>query len=990
MELPVAPMPSVTSNAAVHPGPEDVPAESAAAKARDALRVLRPDTSEAQLALAEALGTHAPALLPLVLADPSVLDDVQARPLDRTDDRDEIRKQFAVCAEANDEATLHRLLRQTRHRAMVRIALREVLRYADIDQTASELAVVGSAALDAALSACRHQLVQRFGDALHSSDPNVPIAVSALGMGKLGGGELNFGSDVDLIFFYDTDDGQVGDGLEVTVHDFFTRLVRLATKALSQVTEHGFVFRVDLRLRPEGSQGPLANSLASAERYYTTFGRTWERGALLRGRPVAGDPAFGEVVVDALRPFVFQRSVDPSIAAEMHGLTRRSRRDLAVDDARNVKLGRGGIREAEFFVQSLQLIWGGRHPELQVAGTMEGLRRLRSLGLVTHSDAEQLETSWALLRRVEHRIHMVAGYQTHDLPEPRGLFAASLGFDDSEALDDALSSAREIVKDLYDSLLEDTDEQTDDPDLGRLIDRLFDGDAARLAEMAERLFAQDDVDEVVAHLTRLARWTRSPFGPVGRQSHPQLARVLLREVLDAADPVMALSHLADFFLRGGSGFARSLEAEPRLTRRLIGLFGSSPTLAELLVGHPETLGELLAGASLPSAEQVARAHDDGAVQRADIEDFVAWLRRLRREHLLRVGLAQIGGELDERGSQLALSALADAQVRASLHYAARETIAKLGQPDATCDGFVVVGMGKLGGGELGFTSDLDLIFLYEGDGETANGRSHVELFSRIAQRTMRLLSQADAEGPGYEVDARLRPSGAQGLLVTSIDSFERYHQTRAQPWERQALVRARPVAATIGADEMAGRVARLLEETAYGQGEPEVGRLVALRARMQRELAGERPDRYHPKLGFGGLVDIEFLVQWLQMRHGSEPSVRRRHTTGAIEALRRLAERGSKEPGLTDHEAEALLDAYAFFRRVEQAAGLLDPASGGALRLDGPRGRVVARALDFRERDGVPPVDVLRAFWQRRATEVRTLFEARLAPVGEPPPWRES
>ena len=925
--------------------------------------------------LLEALESHAPALAPLIHADGALLDDVQARPLERRDDREAIEQAFDF--EALDEADLHRRLRRVRHRAMVRIALREILGLADIDQTARELATVAGAALDAALRAHRGWLAARFGDAMRADGQ--PIPLTALGMGKLGGGELNFGSDVDLVFFYGTDEGQVGEGLDLSVHDFFTRLVRAVSRAIGEITEDGYVFRVDLRLRPEGSQGPLANSLASAERYYAEFGRTWERGALLRARPVAGDPTFGDEVLAMLAPFIFRRSVDPTLADAMHEMMAKTRRDLRVDEARDVKLGRGGIREAEFFVQTLQLIWGGQHRELRVANTIEGLRRLRALGLVTHQDAEALETAWALLRRIEHRIHMSTGYQTHDLPAEREPFARSLGFEDREAFEDALRSARAIVADLFDSLVDDPAGTGEHDGLGFVLDALEAASAGeddadeRLRAGAPLVVGDADPDEAHAHLRRLTRIRRGPFGVRGPR---RLATRLLREVREAAEPALALRFLADFLARGGAGYTRALAEEPRLARRLIGLFGQSPTLAELLCGHPETLGAVFAGGSLPTPEEVERAHSTDRPR--EVEDFVAWLRRLRREQLLRIGLAWIGQELAPRDTQRALSRLADAQLAAATDVAWREITTRMGEPASS---LVVVAMGKLGGGELGFTSDLDLLFLYSRDGETEKGRAHVEVLARVAQRTLRLLSQPDAEGPGYEVDTRLRPSGSQGLLVSSLAGFERYQRDRAEAWERQALLRARVVHA-LGADaEAAADQARtIIEQAAFGMGPPEAERMAELRRRMQLELAREQADRYHPKLGFGGLVDIEFLVQWLQMRHGSDPTVRQRHTLDAIDALRAAG-------SLSDADAEVLADGYRFFRRVEQCTGLLDPTGDGGLQMGGRRARAVTRALGRRERDGVDAMEVFAREWRTRAEACRALFERTLAPVGAPACW---
>ncbi|MEZ4253094.1 MAG: hypothetical protein R3B99_33210 [Polyangiales bacterium] len=941
-----------------------------AQRAREAFAEVAPHSDAEARDLAGAIGAHAPSLFAWVLADPSILDDVRRRPLDRADEASALAASFAPIADLEDGPELLSALRKARHRAMVRIALREVLGLADVDRTAEELAVLASVALDAALVACRRSAEARHGAAVDERGNPVPLV--ALGMGKLGGGELNLGSDVDLIFFYETDDAEVRGGErggELSVHELFARVVRRTSRALAEVTEDGFVFRVDLRLRPEGSRGPLANSLASAERYYESFGRPWERAALLRARPVAGDRAFGERVLEALRPFVWRRSVDPSIAQEMRAMVERSRRELHAGDD-DVKLGRGGIREAEFFVQTLQLVWGGRHAALRVSGTIEALRRLRTLGYVTHGDADALETAWALLRRVEHRIHMVAGYQTHALPAARDELGRSLGFASAEAFDAALARERKVVAKLFDSLVDEG--SRGENRYATLIEHAAEAAPDELAERLAALVPVEDPDEAVVHLQRLVRAPESPFGALGRARRPGFAASLLSEVRLAPDPLLALRYLTDLFLRGGSGYDAMLEQEPRLARRLVGLFGRSPMLAELLVSHPESLGEIFAGASAPTDAELVAAHG-ALVSAEDVEGFVAELRRVRREQLVRVGLAFVGQELGSRDVQRRLSTLAETQVdRAFGSRSPSRKRVSAGQERH----------GRRGHGQArGRRARLHVrprprlpLRRRRRDG----GRAHTWSSSPVAQRTLRLLSQLDAEGPGYEIDTRLRPSGSHGLLVVSRTAFERYHASAAEGWERQALVRARVVAASTAS--FAADIDVLLDRTAYAGSAPDPARMVELRTRMQRELAGEKAHRYHPKLGFGGLVDIELATQWLQLRHGDDPRVHRRHTLDALDAL---------APHVGGAITEAWRDGYRFLCSVEQTIALLDASGDGGLVFGGPRSAAVARALGVRERDGRSASESLRSAWERRAEEVRAHFERCLGPVAADAPWAE-
>jgi glutamate-ammonia-ligase adenylyltransferase len=978
--------------------------------------------------LVATLGEHAPGLVGLALGDLDLAADVLHRPLERADTTESLRETFlSACDDLDDGPELLRTLRRLRHRAVVRIALREVLRLADVDQTSREMAALASACTEAALRACMRSAVARRGE---PRDPEGnPVPLVALGMGKLGGGELNLGSDVDLCFFYGTDEGTVGDG-DTSIHELYTRVVSRTVQALSELTEDGFCFRVDLRLRPEGSRGPLVNSLASAERYYEAWGRTWERAALLRAHPIAGDHAFGQQLLETLAPFVFRRSVDPSIAREMGEMLRRTRREQRVDGDRDVKLGRGGIREAEFFVQTLQLVWGGKHPELRVRGTMEALHRLRAAGLVTHREAEDFETAWAMLRRVEHRIHMRAGYQTHALPPPgpdRDALASSLGFPDSERLWRKLAEAREGVASLFRSLDEGSEPEAS-PELEALCDQIAAGASpSDLVDEVATTLPVHDADEAASHLVRLGRMATGPLGADTRRRRPRLGGMLLQEVSGAADPDLALRFMADFFTRLGrpGGYLQLFDEHPRLLRRLISLFGASGTLSSALVGHPEAVDQLLVATGAPSPEEIGRTHREAPLdfdpsapeQRPDPESFVAALRQTKRELTLQVGLAHVSGEIALGEVQTRLTALAEAQIDAALRYAQAEVFARFGTPqppstqgqaDTSPPGaeepahtdppgtagpvapatMIVIGMGKLGARELGFGGDLDLMFLYgaDGPGQPANPDrpvTNAELFTRIAQRTMRLLSQPDAEGSGYETDTRLRPSGSQGMLVVSLASFDRYHDSRAEPWERQALVRARPVA---GDPQLAEMVQTRFERLVYGMDAPAPQDVAAMRTRIERELAGERHDRYDPKFGYGGLLDVEFAIQWLQMRHGSKlPGPTALRSPGTLEALQGLRHAGHLERG----DAEALEEGYLLFRNVEQAVRLLDESREVVVIEGGRIAEQVARRLGIRERDGKPPTEVLFATWRRQASEVRALFERLLGPVSIPPPWSE-
>lgn len=976
--------------------PRDLTASSTARAGLDAFAAAGGDLADADVrAVVALLAEHAPALLPLALRDPSLPGDVLRLGLARrARARALLREAMAATTGLGNGPELRRALRRLRHRHVVRIALREILRVADVDATSGEMSALASALIEAALSAARRSVEARFG--VPRTPAGGPVPLVCLGMGKLGGGELNLGSDVDLCFFYKTDEAEVP-GDAITVHEHHARTVASAVAALSDVTEDGVCLRVDLRLRPEGSRGPLVHSIASAERYYECWGRTWERAALLRARPVAGDRELGHRLLEALRPFVFRRTVDPGIAHEMAAMLERARRELGVDEARDVKLGRGGIREAEFFVQTLQLIWGGRHPSLQVPGTIAALRRLEAAGFVSEGEARVLAAAWARLRRIEHRIHVWTGRQTHRIPpegEERERFARSLGYPDAEALERAMAEDRATVAALFESLLPEPKRSMRGTERERQLEALCDDLAAgrALPESVARLLPVRDPVEATSHLLRLARRPDGLLGAVMRERRPELGPRLLQEMARVADPDAALRGLAEFAGRlRGWAWDGLLADHPRLLRRLVGLFGTSGMLSSALIGHPEQLDLLLVPGAIDEDEVDAlHAGVEASIAEIDAERLVAAMRRVKREVTLRAGLALAAGEKPLEACMRVLSRAAERQVEAALAFATREVEVRFGTParlpGGTRAAMAVVAMGKLGARELGFGGDLDLIFLYDADGETEGPRpvSHAEFFTRIAQRTMRLLSQPDSEGPGYATDTRLRPSGSQGTLVVSLAAFLRYHAENAAPWERLALVRSRPIA---GPAELRQRIAEQIAAIVSSRPPMPASELAALRARIQLELAGERRDRYHPKLGFGGLVEVEFLVQWLQMelcaRNGRRvfpPGLTTSETLAALAGSARLAH----------PDAEALAEGFGFLRAVEQAIKLQAEGGEPFLRPGSRNAEQVARQLGVRERDGHEPARVLEASYRRTATEIRAIFERVVAPVPAPAPWSSS
>jgi glutamate-ammonia-ligase adenylyltransferase len=737
-------------------------------------------------------------------------------------------------------------------------------------------------------------------------------------MGKLGGLELNAGSDIDIVFVYDSDDAQG----ELSPHEFFTRVVRRLVTHIESTAPDGMIFRVDLRLRPEGSQGPIVNSLSAFERYYETWGRLWERAAMLRARPIAGSAALGAALErEVMLPFVYRREVDPNVAHGLTDMVLRSRAELSDDPARDLKLGPGGIREAEFFVQTLQLIWGGKEPSLRVRGTLTALERLRLRGFVSDREAHDIARAYVLLRRAEHAIQWSSGIQTHLLPQDerdRERLARVLGYPDAATFGRELGSLRDRVSGAFASLSPGT--RPAPARVGGMALLLGEESAPRAEELGRAALKLFENSEVPDHLRALARRPDGLLGSVTQQQYPDLADRVLQGLLECPDPEQAARYLRSVFARlsAPGAYVAALADDPRALSRLLTVLGSSAFVGEAIVTRPELLDIVLFGQGSVSDVRAAVGHQledlgrllEGLEPQERDEAIAGALRQVKSRVLVEVAIADLAGAIGTRQATRTLSALAEEIMRTVVQHS-------MGAARGLC----VIAVGKLGGHEIGYASDLDLLFFYDPDA-APNPDEAAAYFSRHAQRIIRLLAEPHAAGPGYVMDTRLRPSGSHGLLVASVRSFASYHGLQdtaagaerpagfssGAAWERQALIRARFCAgdATLGE-----RVMALATLAAYEGGPPSAQEMHRMRLRMERELGRERSTRRELKVGRGGLLDIEFLVQWLQMKHGSDERVRTPDTGEALDALSALGH-------LSRADYELLRDAYRFLRRLEQ------------------------------------------------------------------------
>jgi len=763
------------------------------------------------------------------------------------------------------------LLRRWRARGSLRLVWRDVAGLDTVDETLAGISALADAVLETALAAVEAQVAQNHG-AVRDADGRMQRMV-VFGLGKLGGGELNFSSDVDLIFAYaaaGTSDG----ARQLDADAYYARIGQRLIQLLDEVTPDGFCYRVDMRLRPFGGVGRLALSFAAMEQYYQSEGRDWERYAWIKARPVAGDIAGGERLLATLRPFVYRRYLDYTA---LDGL-REMKALIAADERReladHLKLGPGGIREIEFLVQALQLIRGGREPSLRTQSLMQALHALAAAGHVTEATAAGLAQAYRFLRQLENRVQMLADQQVHALPDDplmRQRIAFGLGHAEVAALRADLDAQRAFVSQEFERLLAARKrDAVASTSLGDYWLALPDG--GDVQALIDAGFVKVD-----AHDAALRDFARSPaVRALSGRARGRLDRVLPRLLRAAADSGAADSGLADLALprllallqaiaRRGSYLAL-LDEQPVALQRLVDVAARSALLAERVAAHPLLLDELLdvraAGATPTRANLAAecvRMLD--AAPPDDIEAGLHALAEFRQGASFRIGLALLNRRVDALDAARQLAWLAETVLNAAL-VLARQAVKHDVDND---DGFAVIGYGSIGGEELGFVSDLDLVFLHASGNDPDAARRH----ARLAQKLVSLLGTTTPAGRLYEVDVRLRPDGAKGLLVASVDGFADYQRGRAWTWERQALVRARGIA---GSAATLARFDAIRAEVLAQSRDADALRadVIAMRSRMRGELDRSRSDRFDLKQGEGGLVDLEFLLQCLVLAHAHE------------------------------------------------------------------------------------------------------------------------
>jgi glutamate-ammonia-ligase adenylyltransferase len=874
-------------------------------------------------------------------------------------------------AATDDDAAVMRLLRRMKSEAALLIALADIGAVWPVMRVTAALTELADAAVGAAVrhlldgAARQGRLTPRDRD-----QPGHGSGYVVLAMGKMGARELNYSSDIDLIVFYDAAAAALAPGTEPA--SFYVRLTRVLVKLLQERTADGYVFRTDLRLRPDPASTQIAVSTAAALDYYERDGQNWERAALIKARACAGDIAAGEAVLTALAPFIWRKYLDFAAVADIHAMKRqihayRGHGEIAVE-GHNVKLGRGGIREIEFFIQTQQLVAGGRHRELRQRETLVALAALADGGWIDAEAREQLAAAYCFLRSVEHRLQMVADEQTHTLPGDRdGLerFARFLGFAGRDAFAEVLLAHLQNVQRHYATLFENAPAAEAEHQALSFPAETDDRDT--LDKLAGMGFRQPR--EVSATVRRWqAGCHRALRGEFARGRLTELVPLLLPQLARSANPDAALIAFDRFLaaLQGGGRLLSLLRQNPDMVALIALVLGTAPRLAEALAHFPEVIDAVVDPGffgALPEEADLAATLARFLTEAASYEDFLDRIRIFAQEQMFLIGTRILSGTVSAEQAGEAFARVADVLVR-SLHRAVEEKFAELhgrvpGQEVA------ILALGKLGGREMTATSDLDLIVIYDFDSDHPESSGPrplygAQYFARLTQRLISALTAQTNYGVLYQVDMRLRPSGRSGPLATRLDSFAGYQETEAWTWEHLALTRARVISAS---PVFAAQVESVIRAVLC---RPRNAKSVAGDAvDMRRAIAMEKGDdkRWDLKYVAGGLIDIEFIAQYLQLVHAaSAPDILDTSTARVLDKAWRLGH-------LATEHAEVLRPAARLYHNLTQVLRLclsapFDPktAAPGLVGL-------LTRAAD------VPDFATLEAHLAETEAKVRASFK---------------
>ena len=888
-----------------------------------------------------------------------------------------------------------RILRRYKRRETLRIGLRDLLKMADVETTTLELSNLAEAALQHCYEIGRDQMMKpKFGTPMNE-EGTAPCRFAIIGMGKLGGYELNFSSDIDLIFVY-SDDARTDMGIDNS--EYFSRLCEFIIKAMSEITPEGYVFRVDIRLRPESSAGVIIRSMESYESYYEGWGDLWERQALIKARPVAGDMAFGDEFIRMIQPFVYQRYLDGVTLTEIKADIRRTKvriEERLVSEGANlekhVKLGPGAIRDIEFTVQCLQMIHGAKRKSLCSHNTLEVLAALKASTLLSAEDADALMAAYRFLRTVENCVQIEADQQRYLISErerEERELARRVGYQHTSE-SDALEAFREDyrihteqVRSIFKKITATSIQSEDGLDIAIL---LSEEDPQQL-ETFLSTFRFENVRNAQRLLRQLANGGDGiQFSPSVRRTFFQLAPTLLNVLRDSPNPDMALRYLSAFTDKVGarSSYYTMFAEKPSTLEVLTRVCGSSLYLADMLIASPELFDLLTVPTLIERSKTLTEKQTEvlQVVEQAPEDRMLSMLRRYKNDEIWRIALRNILGNASLPDTTQELSDLAEATLQAiypEIEAELREAHGTPLAPDGTPVTFAIIAMGKFGGRELNFSSDLDVMYVYSADGETTEGMPNVEYFSAVGLELVNRL--AGNQGMGiYEIDLRLRPHGTGGAIALPLAGYQNYYDNTAEVWERQALTRARVVAGDI--ERLGNRFLEIAHAFCYADAltSEEIAEIVHTRQRKEAQATRRTSTRrrrggkaqtsiVNVKSGYGGLVDIEFVVQTLQLVHGgSATSIRVQNTPLAIDKLHKIGV-------LTETQRDGLTDAYQFLRRVENALRIVHDRALDALPKNRAELGQLARRLGYSGSDDNPAVEAFLQDYGKWTEMTRAFF----------------
>lgn len=832
--------------------------------------------------------------------------------------RMELREVLSSCKSQMDGM---RVVRNFKKNKLLIITLKDILRLSETQEIMLDMSNLADAILCESLIFVEHFLKERYGEPLNNS-------VTIVALGKLGAQELNYSSDVDIIFVYKEEGETSGvstiQGVtinKISSFEYYTKLVEEFTRFLSLNTEDGFCYRVDLRLRPQGQRGNLAISLSAYEEYYEAWGQLWERAALLRARAVAGDMQLGQSFLETIKPFVYRKHLDFEAIDEIIRMKSQVEQIKPGTFSRDIKRGYGGIREIEFFIQIFQLIYGGKEPVLRERSTFKALHKLLLKGFIGYEDYDHLSDSYLFLRTLEHRLQQLNDIQTHTLPsndKELDILGKKMGFYDRKSFLSELERKRHKVRSIYNYLLE----TKKDKPRGLLSDIFWDMETPVEDLLSEELKKTKikDTKKAIYYLTKIRNNIYSFQTIRGRRLLEDILPIFIDEALKGINPDLALLQLVDFsrILATKESYLDAIAHKKEIISALNFIFSQSEYLSKMLINSPEYIESIVGGEIKKKSLRALKKEIEVLISRYGESTAIRLLRKFEE---IKHGILFLNKKIGVQEIMKGLSKTADAILSKLLE---RQKITP-SLTSSCCPYLNIIAFGKLGGREIIFNSDLDLIFITQDE--------PTETDIKTAEHLLRICMSYTKDGIAYRIDTRLRPEGSKGPLVSSIMGIRQYYLKHAQVWELQALLKARPILSsksTRGSDvKIAAQFMEMRRDILISRGKEVTFKdIKRMREKIKKELLKEPPGSYDIKLGSGGIEELEFIIQYLQLKNSeNNPNVL---VQGSLDAIKRLNKKGF----LKDIDALMFKETYIFYRTIETMLRLRNESllkEGGAI-----------------------------------------------------------